>query len=376
MKRVAVFVPGGIGKPDKGEPIAALERLMRRLGAEFEITVYSLSHCKPALEAASSYQLKAVNARHSDPLVPRMLRLASMFCRDHRGKRFHLLHALWAVPPGFLAILLGKAFGIPVIVSLQGGEAACLPEIAYGNMLSSRLRRATLWVCRKAGMLTALTEFQRRSLQNFGLRREDIRIIPHGVDRGLFKPSDKIFKPPFRFLHVANLTEVKDQKTLLRAFSLIHRQVDSRLRIIGPDYLNGQLERLAAELEIARQVEFCGYISHSRLPAHYQWAHLMLHTSLYEGQGIVIAEAAASGVAVCGTRTGLIADLGDACTVSAEPGDAPGLAKKVLELLQQPEQIETKRRKALEWASAHDAGWTAGQFGKLYNRLMNQNHES
>jgi glycosyltransferase involved in cell wall biosynthesis len=374
-KRVAVFVPGGIGESGEGQPIAVLEGLIRRLAGEFVVTVYSLSHARSTPETGLLYQLKVVNARHNDPLIPRMLRLATMFRRDHRKKRYHLLHAFWAFPPGILAVLLGKVFRIPVIVSLQGGEAAHVPRIAYGNMLHPRLKKATLWTCRKADILTALTEFQWRSLQKFGLQRDTVQIIPYGADRGLFKPNQKIYKPPYHFLHVANLNPVKNQETLLQVFATFVEKVDARLRVVGPDYLNGRLPQFAAELGITGNVEFSGYVPHEQLPEHYRWAHFLLHTSYYEGQGIVIAEAAASGVVVCGTRVGLIADLGEDGTVSADVGDAGGLAEKMLNLLQQPVRIEVKRRNALTWATAHDVEWTARQYVKLYKQLMNKKHE-
>jgi hypothetical protein len=72
---------------------------------------------------------------------------------------------------------------------------------------------------------------------------------------------------------------------------------------------------------------------------------------------------------------GLIADLGEDGTVSADVGDAGGLAEKMLNLLQQPVRIEVKRRNALTWATAHDVEWTARQYVKLYKQLMNKKHE-
>ncbi len=372
-RRIAIIVPGGVGEtPEGGKPISGLSNLLARIAKEFEVTVYSLSRVLPAapLSGMPAFRLRAVQARHSDSLFGRMARLAALFLKDHFTGKYGLVQGFWAFPAGFLAVALGKLLHIPSIVSLQGGEAACVPQIRYGNMFHPGLKRITLWTCRRAGELTALTRFQAQELRRFGLEREDIRIIPYGAEAQFYLAGEKKLVPPYRFLHVGNLTEVKDQPTLLRAFARVSREAECELRIVGPDYLGGELQSLAAELGIAGKVTFTGYLSHAELPAHYQWAQALLHTSYYEGQGIVIAEAAAAGAAIAGTAVGLIADLGESCAVSAPAGDDKTLAEKLLFLLRRPEEWEKIRRTAREWALRHDAEWTARQFVELYQRAL------
>lgn len=281
-----------------------------------------------------------------------------------------MVHGIWSFPAGFLAVLLGKILRLPSMVTLPGGDAACVPQIGYGNLYKPQLRRITLWTCRHAGELIVLTNYQAQALRKFGLKRKHVCVIPFGADKNRFQPQEKRVSPPSHFLHVANLTEVKDQKTLLRAFALINPKIDCRLRMVGPDYLNGALQQFAKDLGISSKVEFLGRVAHQQLPAHYAWAHVMLHTSYYEGQGVVIAEAAASGVVVCGTRVGLLADWGDRNAVCVDVGDYLMLAEKVLDLIQDIRRFETVRANALRWAETHDAEWTAKQYVHLYHKLL------
>jgi glycosyltransferase involved in cell wall biosynthesis len=365
-------VPGGIGKMKSGQFIAALAGFLERISLKFEVIVYSLSYTVPEknLIGSNTLNIRIVNARHTESLMKRMLLLIAMLLKDHRLERYHLIHGIWGFPAGFIAVLLGKLLRLPNVVSLMGGEAACVPQIAYGNMYHWRLKKITLWTCRHASELTALTHYQWQELRRFAFKRERVHIIPYGVNKALFKPVKRSFSPPFHFIHVANLNEVKDQKTLLRAFVVINKHFDCRLRIIGPDYLDGQLQRFAQELKIANRIEFTGYLPYDQLPAHYQWAHVMLHTSYYEGQGFVIAEAAASGVVICGTRVGLIADLGEDCAVTIDIGDDKTLAAKVIEILNHPGRYEKLRRNALEWSSIYDINWTTTQYQQLYDKLI------
>lgn len=371
MKKIGIFVPGGVGDKDCAKTNPPLEEFIARISRNFDVTVYSLISVErdkvPSMDL--NFNVRSINANRIDSLVKRVFLLSKLFLRDHKREKYQIIHGIWAFPAGFMTLLLGKITRLPVIVSLQGGEAAYVPQIAYGNMYNRLLKVITLWTCRHADVLTALTEFQSSEIKRFGLRRKDVHVIPYGVDRTVFKPLMRTFAPPFHFLHVANLNKVKDELTLLRAFALISKRVDCRLRIVGPDHLDGQLQRFIDDSETRNNVELLGHVPHKDLPFHYGWAHVMLHTSYYEGQAVVVAEAAASGVVVCGTRVGLIADLDQNCAVSVAPGDYENLAREALSLLNDRERFETIRLSALNWASTYDADWTASQFTCLYDQV-------
>ncbi len=371
LKKLAFIVPGGVGDRDSTKTNPTLEEFIVRISKEFDVTVYSLVSVTRENNSpiAEKIKLKSINASNTESLVKRIFLLVRLFLRDHLIERYEIIHGIWAFPGGVLAVVLGKMFRLPVIVSLQGGEAANVPQIAYGNMYNRFLKMITLWTCRHADELTALTQYQWNEIKRFGLYRKNVHIIPYGADTASFTSIKKTFAPPFRFLHVANLNRVKDQQTLLRAFAIIGQHVDCRLRIVGPDYLNGQLQLFIKDLGITNNVEFLGHIPHQHLPAYYAWAHMMLHTSYYEAQAVVVAEAAASGVVVCGTKVGLIADLTNDGAVSVETGNYEDLAKEVLNLLSNRERFEAIRSNAINWASTYDADWTASQFVRLYRQV-------
>src|SRR6185437_3937918 len=98
-------------------------------------------------------------------------------------------------------------------------------------------------------------------------------------------------------------------------FKLITEKKDNcHLKIIGNGECFEELKILVKNLEITNIVEFIGAISHSTIPKQLYKAHILLHTSLSEGQPVAAAEAAASGVVACGTRVGHFYDWdGDKC---------------------------------------------------------------
>jgi glycosyltransferase involved in cell wall biosynthesis len=368
-KRVAIIIPGGIGGGYFMQGIPVLEDYIKRISESFDVTVYSMIKTDRAYQP-QYFTLRHTNAAHTHHIFWKIILLTLLVTKDHLRNKYELVHGIWGFPAGFLAVVFGKIFRIPSIVSLQGGEAACIPKIPYGNMYSISIRKFTLWTCKHADVLTALTNFQITELQKFGFMRKNAHIIPYGADEKLFVMNEKKLIAPFRFIHVANLTEVKDQVTLLKAFKLISEKAVSSLRIVGDGSCLSQLKTLAKNLGVEEKIEFIGAIPHKNLPEHLHWAQVMLHTSLYEGQAVVIAEAAACGVVICGTRVGLIADWGEERCIPVDCLDFQTMAHKVLELLGNYEKYAILQNKAYEWALRHTAATMAASFQELYSQLL------
>jgi glycosyltransferase involved in cell wall biosynthesis len=367
-------MPGSLGRHDTIMHVPAHMNLIERLSTFFDITVYT--YIKPDRDSREfklgGATVKYIPVNYDEHVVKKIYHFLRAFYHDHRVKPFDLIHGFGGLPCGFVAVIVGKLFARPNVVSLRGGESASLPEINYGDMRKQPLRMLTLWTCDSARTLTTLTRFQFDSMKTYGLKRNDVEIIPFGVNAEFFIGSDirKDLNPPFRFIHVGYLNEVKDQTTLLRAFQRISEETDCTLTIIGEDYLHGQLKDLAEDLGIADNVQFLGYVPQADLRAYYASAHVMLHTSLHEGQGVVVVEAAANKVVICGTCTGLIYDLKDSCAIAVGSGDSSALATKVISLLKNPVYYYTLQQNAYAWSQQHSLNWTVERFEELYERLV------
>jgi L-malate glycosyltransferase len=95
---------------------------------------------------------------------------------------------------------------------------------------------------------------------------------------------------------------LKNTAALLRAFPRIRAQVaDVGLRLYGFDFEpGGPAERWARRRGLTGGVEFCGMVSPEEVPVILDRADLMVHPSLEESFGSVVAEAMARGVPVIG----------------------------------------------------------------------------
>lgn len=369
-KRIAILTPGGIGDENSGMYIPVLRNLVEGIAGRLDVHIFSLAP-REWLDKQGSAGNASINffpASHEGSLVQKARQLANAVRNEHRRRPFDIIHGLWAIPCGVIAVLLGRTLGITSVVTFLGGETAFLPQIPYGNMTRWSTRVTTMSVSRETNELVLLTLHQASALHARGCTRE-VHIIPFGVNAKMFPFMKKdIGSRPLHVLHVANIHALKDQHTLLRTFKHLDATVDSRLRIVGEDQSNGAIPRLAKDLGIAEKVEFIGKIPHKELPRHYSWAHILLHTSMHEAQAVVVSEAAASGLLIAGTRTGLIADLGDAAAVIADVGDSRVLTAGILDCIRDPVKCAFKIGAAYQWACTHDAEWTIGQYVSLYEQ--------
>ena len=140
--------------------------------------------------------------------------------------------------------------------------------------------------------------------------------------------------------------------------------------VIGRDRLDPQSQSLLTELQIEDSVVLEGSVANERMLQYYAGAHFLLQSSRYESQGMVFNEAMATGTVIVTTRVGLAADLGDDYCITSPPGDHRALASAALEIIADVERLAALRRNAMEWSSAHDAKWTAGQYAEIYRGLV------
>jgi glycosyltransferase involved in cell wall biosynthesis len=360
-KPIAIIIPGGIGTGRNNLGVPVLENLVKLLARDFNVTVFSLFKVNDDY-LAEGFDLVSISSRN---FIVKSILLLFSFSKRHRKKKFRLVHGFWTLPSGILALVIARIFGLKSIVSVLGGDAVSLPEIDYGELRKWFPRKLILWTLSHADEVTVLTQYLQDNLKKFGIRR-DMRVIPWGIDHTLFSYKPKSLGSTIQFLHIANLSPVKDQETLLRAFKIIGNNRASRLSIIGDGSKKNELTNIVNELELQKNVVFVSPVPYRELPQYYHQADVLLHTSLSEGQSEVVTEAMSAGVVVCGTSVGLMYDL-PACCVSVPARDYKKLADEVITLLGDSDKFEMLRSNALQWTSTHTIFWTCNEIKKLYD---------
>ena len=368
--RIALVVAGGVDPSGRERVIPALLWLIERLARRHALHVFVLRHhqepCTYQLLGATVHDL----GRAHGPAGLRSLLQARHLVRALRiAGPFDVLHGYWAVPSGMLAAVAGRWLGVPTVVTFCSGEFVRLPQFGYGLQRSWRGRLAVALTARLATRLHVCSEYMEHFAHAAGLK---VDRIPLGVDvRRFSRPRETAPGPPWRLLHVASLNRVKDQATLLGALARIVDRVPAvHLDVVGEDTMGGVVQAQAVALGLERHVSFHGFQPTDRLPAFYQCAHLLVVPSRHESAGIVVLEAAVSGVPAIGTAAGYIADWSPDGAYGVPAGDVAALADGIVMLLGDPVRRARMAGEADRRARAQDADWTANAMEQLYRVVL------
>lgn len=156
-------------------------------------------------------------------------------------------------------------------------------------------------------------------------------------------------------LAIARLEETqKDFTTLIKAYSKICNEVEENLYIIGDGRHREQLENLVKELKVEDRVKFLGFRTN---PYPYlKRANLFVHSSKFEGFGLVILEAMILGRMViatdCPTGPSELLDNGKN-GILVEVGNVDEMAESMKKVLInkeiQKEYLENAKKKLKEF---------------------------
>ena len=116
-----------------------------------------------------------------------------------------------------------------------------------------------------------------------------------------------------------------------------------------------KIRQRALNLGLGDRVRLLGHVAQEVLPAIYQGATLFLYPTLYEGFGLPVVEAMASGVAVITSNTSALKEVAEGYAHLVDPLDVEGMAKAIARCMSDPEHRATLAR--LGQRRAEDFRW-------------------
>jgi glycosyltransferase involved in cell wall biosynthesis len=130
-------------------------------------------------------------------------------------------------------------------------------------------------------------------------RRRVDHIIPAGLDPEALAASEGITERPIDILGVGSLIPIKDFHSFIAIVTVLSRDHPQlRCVIIGDGPERSSLQLQTEEHGLQEVVRFAGHVPREEVLSTMRKAKILLHTSLYEGQGYVFLEALAAGMRV------------------------------------------------------------------------------
>jgi glycosyltransferase involved in cell wall biosynthesis len=364
--RIGLVVSGGFDPSGRDRVTPSLLWLVERLARRHDVHVFVLHYYREprdySLLGATVHDLGRVTG---PPGLTRMRQGRRLIKALRAREPFDILHAYQGIPAA-VTVRAARTLGVPAVVTLDSGELTAIDEIGYGLQRRWFDRRVVDGVLRGAARVTVCTEFMARKIPE-AVTAAPVAIVPLGIDVRRFPAAPGRDGPPWRLLRVASINRVKDHPLLLRAIATVAaRGLDVHLDVVGEDTLSGEMQQLARTLGIDGRVAFHGFQPTEALSAFYQRAHLHVVSSRHEAAGVVVLEAAASGVPTVGTAVGYIADWSEDRAMAVPSRDVEALATGISGLLADRGRRERMAAAARAWTLAHDADWTAAQFERIY----------
>ena len=204
-------------------------------------------------------------------------------------------------------------------------------------------------------------------MEYFEVDGKKIQVIYNGVEDRFRQrlPEDEIerrlaehgIRRPY-LLFVGNPKPHKNLDNVVQAYARARRlaQFDAPLLCVGgKEGGDEKVRQRALYLGLEDRVRQIGHVPDDALPAIYQGAELFLYPTLYEGFGLPVIEAMASGVAVITSNTSALKEIAEGYAHLVDPLDIDGMAKAIARCMADPEhrtalaKLGTRRAEDFRW---------------------------
>lgn len=226
------------------------------------------------------------------------------------------------------------------------------------------------------------SNFVRNEIINFfNVAPNKISTIYHGVDK-IYRPYTKkdialtlshyqLLDKKY-LLYVGTLEPRKNLKCLIEAFNLLPRQLRKQYSLVLVGYngwSNCKVEKMINKFR-KEGIYYLGYVTNSDLPYLYAGATAFLYLSIYEGFGLPVLEALASGVPCITSNTSSIPEVLGNAGLLVNPFDVASIAKKISQLLNDTNLQKEFKRKGIIHAAKFSWDTTIDNTIKVYESIL------
>lgn len=273
--------------------------------------------------------------------------------RQARQLRPQVLHAHWLLPNGFMAAVVSRRLGIPLVISVPGSDA----QVAGQHPLFRAMARFAL---RQAHLLTANSAELRDSVVRIGAEPGKFDLIIYGTDPQALRPDAtgvaelrSQWQTPsdgaaLVLLCVGRMVPKKGFDVLIRALAEpILRQRNLVVVLVGEGDNKVSWQQLAQELGVAHRLRWVGNVPKTAIGLYYNACDLLLNPAVnrpVDGLNVCVLDAMSCGKPVIGSTvagnplaivdgvTGLITPAGDVAALAqaiARLGDDAALRQRM-----------------------------------------------
>jgi glycosyltransferase involved in cell wall biosynthesis len=195
-----------------------------------------------------------------------------------------------------------------------------------------------------------------------GVDPQRVVVIHHGVAPE-FHPNHASPSPYTRYmLYVGTLQPRKNIMRMIEAFAQAHLHPDTHLLIGGrTGWLSQPLQQRIDELGMADRIHLLGFVPDEQLYGLMAGARAFVFPSLYEGFGMPVLEAMASGTPVITSTTSALPEVASDAALLVDPIDVTAIANAMHRLDTDDVVYDSLRQRGLAHAATFTWARTAAQ---------------
>jgi glycosyltransferase involved in cell wall biosynthesis len=261
--------------------------------------------------------------------------------------------------------------GVKSIVTIHDLIIHRYPEL-YKTLDVKIYKRKFDRALQEATKVIAISEQTKQDIiQFYGTEEDKIEVVYQGCDPSFYiRPSEDEMKEcvtkynlPSQFLLFVGTIEPR--KNALSIVQAIHQHdIDIPLYIIGRSTPYADKIKSYIEKHNLKNIVLLHGVSNHDLKIFYHLAEIFIYPSVFEGFGIPILEALASGTPVISSKGSCFSEAGGENSIYVAPDNISQIAEAILSLLHD----STNRNKLVEYGLRHAAKFTDDKIAK---NLMN-----
>ncbi len=304
------------------------------------------------------------------------LALTSKMVEVIRYEKLDLIHVHYAIPhaiSGYLAKqIIRKTNGdLKIVTTLHGTDITLVGlEPSFQPLVKFSIEESC--------GVTAVSRFlKEKTITNYNIEK-DIAVINNFIDSKLYKPrEDDNFRNKIApnnekiLIHTSNFRPVKRVQDVIYIFNKVHKEIPSRLILIGDGPDRSDCERLTRELNLQKEVYFLG--KQDGLPEILGASDLFLMPSQSESFGLAALEAMSCGLPVISSSVGGLPELNlhNVTGYIAEILDVDRMAKYSIELLTNEKKYKEFSMNARNRAvNVFEKDIIVPQYEEFYKKLL------